>query len=152
MVLDRSHLAAIAVSVRMLLLLGLLLVISPRFGVVGVAYAIASVTCLMTIVDYAIAPRLLGIERRRFLAVVWRPIVAALANAAGVWILRFDHPPPSDVTGHAWSLFLTVVLGAIVYLTCLLALWRLGGRRDGPEQWVIRLVKERYARHLRSAA
>lgn len=152
MVLDRSHLAAIAVSVRMLLLLGLLLVISPRFGVVGVAYAIASVTCLMTIVDYAIAPRLLGIERRRFLAVVWRPIVAALAMAAGVWILRFVLPPPSDVTGHAWSLFLTVVLGAIVYLTCLLALWRFGGRRDGPEQWVIRLVKERYARHLRSAA
>ncbi len=152
MALNRSHLAAIAASLRAALLLVLLLVVLPSYGVVGIAYAMAGMTGLMTIVDYALAPRLLGIAAGRFLAVVWRPAVAALAMVAAVWMLRTAVGPADDLAGHAWSLIRATLLGSIVYVICVLGLWIVGGRPDGAEQWLVALAKDRYARHLRSAA
>jgi PST family polysaccharide transporter len=140
MALNRSHLAAVASLVRVLLLLVLLPVVAPPFGVVGVAYMVAGVSGAMVIADYALSSRVLKIGAGRFLAVIWRPVTAALAMCVAVWLFRAEFIPASDLPGHAWSLARTVLLGILVYAVCLLGLWLVGARRDGAEQRLIALV------------
>jgi lipopolysaccharide exporter len=152
MALNRSHLAALAAALRALLLLALLLAVSPTCGAIGAAYAIAGMACFMTIIDYALAPRLLGIAVARFLAVVWRPLVAALAMAGAVWLLRSNAAPANDLPGHASSLARSALLGSSVYIACVITLWTLAGRVDGAERWLLALVKNRYVRLVRSVA
>jgi len=152
MALNRSHLAAVAVSLRALLVLVVLLLVGRSYGVVGVAYAIAAITCVMTALDYALAPRLLDIRVRRLLAVVWRPVAAAVAMAGAVWLLQLASVPAHDTAGHLWALIRATLLGAVVYTVCVVILWTLGGCRDGAEKWLIALVKEQHARLSRTTA
>jgi O-antigen/teichoic acid export membrane protein len=151
MALNRSHLAAVASLVRVLLLLLLLVIVAPSYGVVGVAYAVAGVSCAMVVSDYALSSRLLKIDARRFLAVVWRPVTASLAMCIAVWLFRAEFAPAYDLPGHAWSLARTVLLGAVVYVVCLLGLWTVGGRRDGAERRLIALVTNFRGRRARIA-
>jgi lipopolysaccharide exporter len=147
--LNRSHLAAISGSLRALILLALLLVVSPAYGVVGVAYAVAGVSCVMTIADYVLTPRLLHIAISRFLAVVWRPVAAALVMVLAVVVLRAAVPAGDDLHAHAWSLVRATLLGAAVYVVGLLGLWMISGRRDGAERRLIALATDYRARRAR---
>jgi len=106
----------------------------------------------MTALDYALAPRLLDIRVRRLLAVVWRPVAAAVAMAGAVWLLQLASVPAHDTAGHLWALIRATLLGAVVYTVCVVILWTLGGCRDGAEKWLIALVKEQHARLSRTTA
>ena len=135
--LDRSHLPAIAAALRVVLLLALLAIVAPSHGVVGVAYAVAGVSSALVVVDYLLSSRLLGIDVRRFLAVVWRPVTASIAMCAAVMLLRAGFAPASDLPGHAWSLARSAMLGTLVYVACVLGLWIVAGRRDGAERRIL---------------
>ncbi|HEX6138669.1 MAG TPA: lipopolysaccharide biosynthesis protein [Casimicrobiaceae bacterium] len=148
--LDRSHLTAIAASLRAVVLLGLLLVVTPSYGIVGAAYAVAGVTIAMAVADYALASRLLQIDARRFLGVVWRPVAAALAMAAGVWLLRSGVARPEDLTGHARLLIGETLLGAAIYVLVVAGLWIAGDRREGPERSLVALTKDVFGRGARA--
>jgi lipopolysaccharide exporter len=149
--LNQSHRAAWAASFRALMLAGLLVIVTPTYGIPGVAYAIAGMTCVMTFADYLLASRLLQIDIRRLLDAIWRPVTAALVMAAAVALLRAGITPANDLSGHAWSMVTSALLGATVYVTSIWALWIIGGRRDGAEKWLIALARERFARRARSA-
>jgi O-antigen/teichoic acid export membrane protein len=146
MALNLSHLAAIAASIRVLLLLALLVVVAPTYGVVGVADSIAALSCAMVIADYAISSRLLKINIKRFLAVVWRPVLASLAMCVAVWFLRAGFLPATDLSERARLLAQSVLLGVVVYVVCVLVLWTLAGRRDGAERRLVALMS-RYLGH-----
>jgi PST family polysaccharide transporter len=148
MALNRSHLTAIGASLRAILLLTVLLVVSPVYGAVGVAYAVASVTCTMAIADYALASRLLGIRAGRFIAVVWRPVIAALLMCVAVWLLPDGAQSGHDPTAHAWSLARAAVLGAAVYAAGVLFLWAIAGSPAGAERRLIAFARNYCVRRL----
>jgi O-antigen/teichoic acid export membrane protein len=151
MAMNRSHLTAIATSFRVAVLLALLLIVTPSYGIIGVAYAVAGVTIAMAIADYVLASRLLQISARRFLDVVWRPVVAALAMVGAVWMLRGGFAPPQNLGGHARLLVAETLLGATVYVLVVAGLWVAGDRREGPERSVVKLATDFFGRHARNA-
>ena len=140
MALNRAHLAAVAASVRLLILIAVLVAIMPLHSLEAMAYAVAGVTSLAIVVEYALVFRILEIDARRFLMVIWRPIVAGLAMCAAVWLLRASLVPPSDLPGHARSLAACALVGSIAYAGTLLGLWSAGGRRDGAERRILSLI------------
>lgn len=140
MALNRPHLAAITGSLRLLVLLAAFATITPLHGLDAMAYAVAGASSLMIVVEYALVSRILAIDARRFSAVVWRPIVAGFAMCAAVWLVRALLVPPSDLTGHAWSLASCALVGGIAYSVTLLGLWNAGGRRNGAERRILSLI------------
>lgn len=149
--LNQSHRAALAASFRALMVAVLLVLVTPSFGILGVAYAVAGSTCVTTFADYALASRLLQIDVRHLLAAIWRPVAAVLVMAAAVGLLRAGAAPAIDLSGHAWSVGTSALLGATVYVATVWALWIIGGRRDGAERRLVALVRERFGRHARDA-
>jgi len=83
---------------------------------------------------------LLGIGAGRFVAVVWRPVLAAIVMSVAVIALRRGFAPATDLPAHAWSLVRCALAGAAVYVVCVLALWYAAGRRDGAERRVLSLI------------
>jgi O-antigen/teichoic acid export membrane protein len=151
MALNRAHLAAIAAVVRLLLLAALLVVLPVSYGVIGVAYVVAGVSCIMLVADYALSARILSISTGRFLCAVWRPVTASLAMCVAVWLIRSGFAPAADLPAHVWSLVRSTLLGAVVYVVCLLALWVMGGRRDGAERRLVALATHFFDRLGRNA-
>lgn len=150
MALNRSHLTAIAAFIRLALLLAAVVLASPH-GVVVVACAVAGVSCIMLIADYTLSARVLEIDARRFAAVVWRPVTASLAMCAAVWLFRAGFPASADLPGHAWSLVRSSLLGAAVYVVCVLSLWAIGGRRGAAERRLFETLKDLRARFGKAA-
>jgi len=138
--LNRSHLAAVAATIR-LLALALLLAFAAGRGVVAVAYALAGMSCIILVADYTMSARVLLIDVGRFVAVTWRPVTASLAMVVVVDMFRGAMPPASDAPGHLASLLLSAVLGAAVYVACVLALWIGTGRRPGAERRLLAMLK-----------
>ncbi|MDI6720412.1 MAG: flippase, partial [Methanomicrobiales archaeon] len=89
----------------------------PLVGIVGAAIATLATMLLNAALAYRVLSRLIRVrlERRPVLNIC----IAALVMAAAVGILRFIVPPDSVVT-----LFLTVLLGGVVYTLVLLRLDR----------------------------
>jgi O-antigen/teichoic acid export membrane protein len=149
MAINRSHLSAVGASLRALILLAVLLAVAPAFGVVGVAYAVAGVTCVMAVADYALASRLLGITARSFIAVVWRPVAAALLMAAAVWLVRAGIDSGDGGASHAFALAREALVGATVYVLAVFALWVVAGRPAGAEGRLLALARDYRLRRSR---
>jgi Polysaccharide biosynthesis C-terminal domain len=151
MALNRAHLTAIAAVARLFLLSALLVVLPASYGVVGVAYAVAGMSCIMFVADYALSARLLSIRATRFLAAVWRPVTASLAMYFAVWLMQVGFAPAVDLSSHVWSLLRSTLLGVVVYVVCLWTLWTMCGRRDGTERHVVTLATHYFDRIRRRA-
>lgn len=120
------------------LLITLLLVLVPRFGVQGAAYAY--VICALTTLPIGIMVvlSLLQIKARVFLAQLWRPLLAAVALFAAVraWV---DHLEATLRVGMlAGQMLQAIALGASVYLATLALSWWLAGRPESAERTVWR--------------
>jgi PST family polysaccharide transporter len=151
MALNRSHLVGIAALIRMLFLFALLVAIPPGYRIVGVAYAVAGASCVVVIADYVLSSRMLKINAGRFLAVVWRPVLASLVMCLAVGSFRAEFPSQSDLPGHAWLLAASCVLGALVYVAGVLGLWAIAGRGEGAERHLLALAANYRRRRARSA-
>ena len=151
MALNRAHLTVIAAVLRLLLLASLLAVVPTSYGLVGVAYAVASVVCVMLVADYVVSARLLGIGGRRLVLAVWRPVIASLAMCAAVWLMRSGTQPATDLLAHVWLLVSSMLVGACVYVAALLGLWAIDGRKDGAERRLISFATHQFARLGRNA-
>jgi fumarate reductase subunit D len=119
--------------------------------VIGVAYVVAGVSCITLVADYALSARILSIRTGRFLSAVWRPVTASLAMCVAVWLIRSGFAPAADLPAHVWSLVRSTLLGTVVYVVCLLALWAMGGRRDGAERRLVALAAHYFDRLGRNA-
>lgn len=151
MALNRANLTAIAAFTRVLLLSALLLSVPASYGAVGVAYAVAAASLVMLVADYALTSRMLGIRATSLLAAVWRPVAASLAMCASVWLVRSGFAAAQDISAHLLSLVRSALLGFVVYVVCLLALWALSGRPRGAERRLFGLLTN-YVDHLRREA
>jgi O-antigen/teichoic acid export membrane protein len=139
---NRSHLTAASEFVRLLLVVAAIAVAGIPNGVEGVAWAIAGVSAAMVVADYLVTPRLLGIDARRFVAAVIRPLVASATMCIVVLFADQGLSPANDVAGQALGLARSASLGVATYVVTVLALWRAAGRPEGAEQRLLDFVAQ----------
>ena len=137
--LGRLTLAALAGAVLRIVLLLLLI---PRFGVSGAAWAAGIATCVDQGAALVMALRHLGVRLAAFGSQIVRPLLAACAMTVGVVSVSSWHALDDEVV---WSLMVQAVVGAIIYTLVLLATWMAAGRPDGPEADSIRAIRRRAA-------
>jgi PST family polysaccharide transporter len=150
LVFNRAYLTAGADVIRLLLLVPALIVVAPTYGVEGVAYTIAGVSCVMVAADYVLSPRILGIDTGRFVAAVWRPVAASMAMCIVVWLAGSGFAPATDLAGHAAALARSMSVGAVTYVGGVLTLWFIAGRPDGAERRLVSLITEYRDRRRRT--
>lgn len=109
----------------------LLLVLIPRFGLLGAGFAVACglvfdhlLYLAMTLHGFAISPAAL-------LGRLWRSVLATAAMAAALLASGLGG---QDVANPALALLGGVTIGIAVYVAALLALWTLAGCPDGAER------------------
>ncbi len=151
MATNRSNLTAFAALAR-LIVLALFVMLGASHGVTGIAYAVATVNCVMLIADYTLSARVFDIAARRFVAVVGRPIAASLAMCAVVWLFRTGLGPAGDIAARVGSLTASALLGALVYIGVVLSLWIAAGRPDGAECRLLAILGHFRDRHRKRAA
>lgn len=126
---------------------GLLLVLIPRYGLLGAGEAVAAgmvfdhlLYLVVTLWNFAIPPVAL-LQR------LWRSVLATLAMAA---VLLGVGLGGTNAVHPAWTLLEGLGIGVAVYVVVLLALWLLAGRPAGAERDVLAALRRLTARLSRS--
>ncbi|MDR3417519.1 MAG: oligosaccharide flippase family protein [Nevskia sp.] len=109
----------------------LLLVLIPRFGLLGAGFAVACGLVFDHLLYLAITLRGFAIPPAALLGRLWRSILATAAMTAVLLWCGFTGPAGASPTLAVLS---GVAIGAAVYIATLLALWTLVGRPDGAER------------------
>lgn len=117
-----------------------------KAGVMGVAVATLAVGLAMVPITFTQVLRAIGLRYAEFLTAIWRPLVAAAIMYAVVELTQRSWHVETFV-GQLRQALLLVTLGAIVYTSAVLALWRLSSCPAGAEQYM--LDKLQIARILR---
>lgn len=121
---------------------GLLLVLIPRFGLVGAAVAAALATALEQGLTVALALRHFRIGAGALCAQVWRPVLATAAMTGVLWATGHGWQPP-DAEPALGALLSGVGIGIPVFVGTLLVVWLAAGRPAGAEADVLRLIRQR---------
>lgn len=129
---------------------GLLLILTPAYGISGAALAVAGAVVAEHMMMVLSAFRLLGLRLRRLLPVLWRPVLAAALMALVLWQAGLGwEAPPSTASAAAGEAIRGVALGAACYVAALWLFWTLSGRPMGAEADMAALIL-RAARRLRA--
>jgi O-antigen/teichoic acid export membrane protein len=121
-----------------LVMMGLALwVLVPAYGTLGAAFSMlfASATAVPAI--FVVIARRLGLSLPAFLSVVWRPACSAVIMAGAVTFLQ--QQLVAFAVRPIVQLAVLSLIGAAIYLSCVLALWRLAGRPRGGETYLMPL-------------
>jgi O-antigen/teichoic acid export membrane protein len=117
-----------------------------RFGVTGAAWAFLGTIVLMIPVNQLLIARCLALGPASFAACLVRPLVAALAMGAAVWLLKGMLTLRPVTLDYVLALLLCAAAGALLYALALYALWRLAGRPEGAERFAFEKVQALLAR------
>lgn len=111
------------------------------YGAVGAGLALIVSAAVVRFADYAIVLPMLKVSITDFIAQIWRPIVAVAVMSSAVrqlhiWLEQSALQPYLLV-----KLVICAALGAVVYLTAILCLWVLAGKREGAEFYIFGLIR-----------
>jgi lipopolysaccharide exporter len=120
----------------------LLLVLIPRFGLLGAGFAVAFGQVFDHLLYLAVTLRVFAIPLAALLRRLWR---GGLATAAMAAALLANGLGWQDGTGPAWALPAGVAIGIAVYTATLLALWILAGRPEGTERNALVALRRLFA-------
>ncbi|MEM7223355.1 MAG: oligosaccharide flippase family protein [Pseudomonadota bacterium] len=101
------------------------------YGATAVPIATALVPAILLLPYTLVLGRVLPFTLGDLVAALWRPVIAVAAMSLAV--LALDVPS----LGPVLLLLAKIVLGGLVYVSCIVILWRLAGRPEGPEGYVI---------------
>ena len=138
---------SLAVAIPQLVLL---VVLMPRFGLIGAVLASAVPGTAAALVRIGVATHRLSIAPRTLVARIWRSILgsaimAAVMVEAGLGWTGSAAPPAILGARLAES----VSVGSAVYVASILALWLMSGRPDGPERDVLSMIRRVWQRRMR---
>jgi hypothetical protein len=102
----------------------------------GAAVATLAVGLAMPPITFTLVLRAIDLRYAGFLTAVWRPLVAAAIMYAVVQLARRSWHVETFLEQLQQALVL-VLLGAIVYTSAVLALWRLSSCPAGAEEYVL---------------
>ena len=144
-VLGKTRLLAALTVFQLLVMVGAGLAGMKLAGVTGVAVAKLPAGLAFFFVLFYAVTRVSSITGREIGERIFRPVVATLAmTLALAW---YSAIAPSN---HSWALAIGVPFGAAVYGVVLLALWRLSGRPNGAESFLLEAVASRLKPGVRS--
>lgn len=135
--LGRAKVTALTGSLSVLVFGVLAMVIFPAADAAAIAalrLAVAAFGVLLFM--YLVKRELRSLRVRELLASIWRPCAAAAIMVAGVLAL-----PSLAAMPAVAQLLVKVALGATIYLTSLLVVWRLAGCPDGAESYLLEKSK-----------
>lgn len=119
----------------------LLIVLLPRYGLVGAVLASAMPGTVGQFIYFAMAAHRLSLSMRLIAACLWRSVIACMSMS---WFLFASGLAWNDAGGLdsilAIHLLKTISLGAGIYVVTLLGLWYAAGRPIGPESDVLSLA------------
>jgi lipopolysaccharide exporter len=125
-----------------LLLLTLLTVLAPRYGAVGVAYAVLGTAVAMTPAFLFLIKRRLGVGMDIFALAVIRPLLASILMVLAVRGMLPDYESSMPFERAAALLAGGVALGVAVYSGAVGLLWVLMGRPDSVEHKVLERIRQ----------
>src|SRR6185312_882481 len=132
--LGRPDIPARVTAVHVIVLLASLVTLTAMKGVIGAAIAYLVTAAVMVPITFAFLFPRLGLKVRAFLAVTWRPLIAA---AVMYFTVRgfIDFESAVDTSGAVRAAYLigAVALGMSVYLATLALLWLLSGKPASAE-------------------
>jgi O-antigen/teichoic acid export membrane protein len=114
----------------------LLLLLIPRFGLLGAGFAVALGMVFDHLLYLAVTLRGFAIAPAALLGRLWRSVLATIAMAAVLLLSGFG----GQAANPALALLGGVAIGAAVYFAVLLVLWTLAGRPEGAEADVLTLL------------
>jgi O-antigen/teichoic acid export membrane protein len=137
-------------TTSMVLRVGLLAALVPRYGVLGAAVAGGMGVSLEHAAYVALACRRFGFSARRFAGATWRTALAACAMAAALRGAGLGWAPhPGGASEQVARLAMGASIGAAVYAAALAGLWLAAGGPRGPETDLAtlagRLLRRRHA-------
>jgi O-antigen/teichoic acid export membrane protein len=131
-------------AIHVVILLTLLLVLTPLFGIQGSAWAYVATATLVLPVNFWFITRYLGLQKVQFISHLWRPITAAAVMYAGVRLLGPALPVSAlTATQAGSSLIVCVALGVPLYTLCVTGLWLMSGRpEESAESYLLRKLPQ----------
>lgn len=135
------HRSATLATIRAGVALLAMLVLVPALGVQGAAYALLAGTVAAAPVNLRMLSRALGLTRREFVAVLWRPLLATLFMAATVTLLKASWSDTDTLRGSAVNFAATAAVGSAAFAGAILLLWRLASSPEGAESDVAARLK-----------
>ena len=147
--LGKPWIVAALQCVQLVIVIGLMLLLIPRLGPIGAAWAILVGAFTTMTLNYVMVLRELSLPLADLMAVVWRPFVAALAMTVTlIGISNHLWPLETGVGPTAMRLAAMIAAGAVSYAVTLLVCWRFAGRPQGTELELITLATFRIRRFI----
>jgi lipopolysaccharide exporter len=139
--LGRADIPAKLNALNVAVQLAAVIPLTIAYGVVGAAAAYLITAALNIPIAVGVILRMLKISAREFIVQIWRPMAAATLMYVGI---RKYMEVAGDATGlsAAAHLAAAVVLGSLVYVGVLAALWLWSGKPDGAERTALRRARE----------
>lgn len=141
--LARMKWATALIAVKLILMVGLMLYLLPRYGVLGVAYAAVGSQLVVNVLCYLVLRIHIRLGMRQVFRMMYRPALSALVMYALVQALFTHHWADSGLLLQVFQLMGAVVSGTVCYTLALGLLWLLASRPDGPELKVLRVIYNR---------
>lgn len=130
------------VVINVIIMIPLVIVGVRQAGALGAAWAMMGVVILLLPLNLLLPFRWLNIHVTEFLAVIWRPLVAAGVMYLGVSMLMPAlEISTQDALRHALYLLIAVPLGVALYIGAVFFLWRLAAYPAGAEEYVLNKVR-----------
>lgn len=130
-----TKVAAIRTVLRVVILSGGLYFL----GVIGMVWGVLIAGLVGLIIIMFIQSRLRILPFKELIALIWRIILATLVMVAGLYFLR--DTILIDLEIHLFfSLFLEILVGAILYGVSLMLLWYFFSKGNGPENYILQKV------------
>jgi O-antigen/teichoic acid export membrane protein len=145
--LGKPRIVAVLQCVQLVIAIGLMLLLVPKLGPIGAAWAIlAGATVAMTS-NYIMVLRELSLPLGDLLAVVWRPIVAALVMVLTLIALASSLWPVETGPGlTAMRLAVLIAVGSLSYAATIIGCWYFAGKPRGTEFDLMAIVASRVPR------
>jgi PST family polysaccharide transporter len=142
MALGRTRLLFGVSLVYAVIHLPLFIACTAAFGLAGAIWSIVGAGVFYTALNAWMLRRSLGLTPGELVIQLRRPLTAALAMVGVVLALRAVLPAAVLGTGPSWiSLIGTIVVGALVFVAALTAVWRLEDRPSGLERRLLQLLR-----------
>ncbi len=111
-------------------------------GAIGAAWAVFAIGLILVPINYSILLKLLALPFNDLFSAIWRPIFAGIIMS-GIIIWYRTFWSAGDIGWQTGELVSSVLMGAVVYIAAVLALWRYSGYPVGSEKLVLETLKSR---------
>ncbi|MFA9460963.1 lipopolysaccharide biosynthesis protein [Thiohalorhabdus methylotrophus] len=135
--INQPHLTTVFNGVKVLLLIPSMIYAVFHWGAIGAAWAYLCVNLLLAPTRIWVVKRSLALRGRGIAEALWRPITATLVMAAAVYGMGLylgDAPVAVRLPGQ-------ITAGVVVFSAMVLGLWRLAGRPEGGEEFVMHQLR-----------